>query len=83
MPTVKYIANTIPPAVIGMPANSRLFDGRKYMWDGKTYSSEGEAKSSEEAYKKDGFETRIAQDEGAYMVYTRRVVKEVKVEGSP
>lgn len=83
MPTDRYIAKKIPDEGIEMPADSRLFDGRKYMWDGKTYGSDGEAKSTEEAYKKDGFETKIAQEGDQYLVYTRRVIKEVKVEGAP
>jgi len=51
------------------------------MWDGRTYVNEGETKSTEEKYKKDGFETKIIKEENQYLIYTRREIKEIVLEG--
>jgi len=66
-----------------MVVASRIFDGKKYMWDGASHAGESQAKNAEEAYRKDGFETKTINEGANYFVYTRRVVKEVKVEGAP
>jgi hypothetical protein len=58
--------------------DSRTFNGKKYMWDGKIYN-EVDAKHFEDTYKKDGFEVKVVKHENNYLVYTRRVVKEVVV----
>ena len=63
--------------------NYRIIDGLKFMWDGKAYGSKTEAESVESGYKKDGFETKLFAEGPQFLVYTRRVVKEVKVEGAP
>jgi hypothetical protein len=65
-----------------MADNLKIIENRKYMWDGRTYDEKG-AKDAGEAYGKDGFDVKIFQDGGQHLVYTRRVVKEVKVEGAP
>jgi hypothetical protein len=61
--------------------NFNIIDGKKYMWDGEEYESESAAKANKEKYIKDGFETKLIDEEGKFLVYTRRVVKDVKVEG--
>ncbi|MEW5759604.1 MAG: hypothetical protein AB1779_02425 [Candidatus Thermoplasmatota archaeon] len=58
----------------------RKFNGVKYLWDGIVYNSIDEAKEKENIYKKDGFETVVFEEGGKAYIYTRRVVKEVKVE---
>jgi hypothetical protein len=58
---------------------ARTIDGKKFMWDGKEYGKE-DAEKTAEGYENDGFEVRLVEEEGKYLVYTRRVVKEVKVE---
>ena len=65
-----------------MPEMSKKIDGKKYMWDGKTYDSEMEAKDAESIYKKNNFETELLKDDDRYLVYTRRVVTDVVVEGA-
>jgi len=62
---------------------AKVVDGKKFMWDGKTYNREQEAKEITSAYEKEGFETLMWEEEGKYFVYSRRVVKEVVVEGQP
>ena len=49
------------------------------MWDGQLYTSQEEVASAEAAYQKDTFEVRVVQEEGQFLIYTRRVVKEVVV----
>lgn len=62
---------------------SRRFDGKKFMWDGEVYEREEEAKERAEKYKSDGFEVRMVEEDGKFYLFTRRVVAEVKVEGTP
>jgi hypothetical protein len=64
-----------------MPDISRKIDGRKFMWDGNIYSNADEAKDVETGYKKEDFETGIIEENGKYLVYTRKVVTEFVVEG--
>jgi len=56
-------------------------EGDKYMWDGAGYASRAEAEAKAGAYKTDGFETQIVEEEDKFLVYTRRVVTEIVVEG--
>jgi hypothetical protein len=62
---------------------ARIFNGKKFMWDGKAYKDESERRESIQKYKDDGFEIETAEEDNQYFLFTRRVVKEVKVEGSP
>ncbi len=66
-----------------MPENWKILDGKKFMWDGESYEEMDLAQTAEESYKKNGFETKIIEEEGKPLVYTRREVKEVVVEGQP
>ena len=56
-------------------------DGDKYMWDGASYPSREEAQAQAKTYASDGFETQVIEAEGAFAVYTRRVVTEIVLEG--
>ncbi len=51
------------------------------MWDGINYESETAAKENADKYSKDGFETKLIEEDGKYLVYSRRVAKEIKIEG--
>lgn len=59
---------------------SRKINGKKFMWDGNEYGSEMEAKTTSEKYSRDGFETEIVEENGKFYLFTRRVVKEIKIE---
>ena len=61
---------------------SRKFEGKKYMWDGSEYKDETEARGAMETYTASGFDTKQIQEGGAFYVFTRRVVTEVKVVGA-
>ncbi len=56
-------------------------EGDKYMWDGAEYDSRDEAQAKTSTYETDGFETQIVEEENKFLVYTRRVVTEIVLEG--
>ena len=62
---------------------ARNFDGKKYMWDGRSYSSEQEMNDIKKAYLDKGFEVHVVEEEKEYFLFSRRLVKEVAVEGQP
>ena len=66
-----------------MPQDVRLFDRRKFMWDGEPYASRADAEAKRGQYEGQGFETQLTEEDGQFLLYTRRVVKEVVVEGAP
>ena len=62
---------------------ARIFNGKKFMWDGRAYTNEKERREIGQKYEDDGFEVELVEEGGEYFLFTRRVVKEVVVEGSP
>ncbi len=56
---------------------ARMFGNEKYMWDGETYASRKDAEAKQDEYRKAKFRTQIVEADGAFVVYTRRVVTEV------
>ena len=62
---------------------ARTFGGKKFMWDGRAYIDEKERRENAKKYKDDGFEVELVEEGGQYFLFTRRVVKEVLVEGKP
>lgn len=66
-----------------MPDLSKIIHGKKFMWDGVVYESEKEAMDMKEKYKNDNFEVEMIEEENRYLLYTRRVVKEIVLEGQP
>jgi hypothetical protein len=59
---------------------SEKFDGMKFMQDGKVYPSKEDAEKAMESYRSGGFDVRLLEEGGGFLVFSRRVVKEVKVE---
>lgn len=57
---------------------SEKFDGKKFMCDGKEYESKEEAEKKMQEYAKDGFEVSILEENGKFLVFSRRVVSEKK-----
>ena len=51
--------------------------GKKFMWDKAHYSTEEEAHEKIAQYEKDGFEAECVEENGMYLVYTRRLVTEI------
>jgi hypothetical protein len=62
---------------------SKLIDGKKYMWDGVVYESEAQAQEVKKKYEDDNFEVQLIQEENQHLVYSRRVVTEIVLEGEP
>ena len=62
-----------PGQYIGRETNARCADGE----------SAEEAEGKKKEYEGNEFEVRVFEKEGKHLVYTRRVVKEVIVEGAP
>jgi hypothetical protein len=61
------------------PNLSLIHDGKKYMWDGRVYATREEMSAVEEDYQKNDFELWVTEEEGKFLIYTRRVVKQVPV----
>jgi len=59
---------------------SEKFDGMKYMQDGKVYDSKAEAEKAMEGYRNDSFDVRLLEEAGKFLVFSRRIVKEVKID---
>jgi hypothetical protein len=66
-----------------MPDVSKIINGKKYMWDNVVYESKKETQDLMEKYKKDDFEVELLEEKNQYLLYTRRVVTEIVVEGEP
>ena len=64
-----------------MPDASKIINGRKVMWDGVEYATEKEAQDVKKTYEDDKFEAELVEEEGKYLLYTRRVVTEIVLEG--
>ena len=58
----------------------KIIDGVKIMWDGYTYEDRSKAQEVEEEYKQNRFETLIIEEDGQFLVYTRREVTEIILE---
>ena len=61
----------------------RVIDGKKFMWDGENYDSKEAALENKSKYEGDGFDTQLVEEEGVAYVFTRRLVTEIVVEGTP
>jgi len=64
-----------------MPDLSKIINGKKVMWDSVEYESEKEAQELKKKYEDDNFEVELVEEEGKYLLYTRRVVTEIVLEG--
>jgi len=64
-----------------MPDSSRIINGKKFMWDGVVYESKEKAQEVMEKYNIDGFKVELIEEEKQYLLYTRRVVTKIVVEG--
>jgi hypothetical protein len=61
------------------PTLSLFQDGKKFMWDGSIYATREEVAAVEAAYQKNNFEVCVTEEEGKFLIYTRKVIKEVVV----
>ena len=58
-----------------------LFKEKKFMWDGIDYPSKEKVLEKIQTYKKNGFEVETLEESGKVYLYTRRIVKEILVQG--
>ncbi|MCK4772851.1 MAG: hypothetical protein KAT18_08015 [Candidatus Latescibacteria bacterium] len=65
------------------PEIALFFDGRKFMWDEEAYDTREAAEAKMQEYEDKEFETQLVEKDDEYLVYNRRVAKEVVVEGTP
>jgi len=66
-----------------MPDSSKIINGKKFMWDGVTYDSEDAALETKKKYQDDKFEVELIKEDQQPLLYTRRVVTEIVLEGEP
>lgn len=65
-----------------MQPDSVMFrEGDKLMWDGEVYETHEAAEAKQKEYADHDFETQLVQQEGKFLVYSRRVVTEIVLEG--
>ncbi|HMD85115.1 MAG TPA: hypothetical protein VKO18_10495 [Terriglobia bacterium] len=64
------------------PNLSLVSDGKKFMWDGRLYATGEEASTVRDACQSDGFEVRLVEEGGKFLIYTRRTVKGVAATAS-
>ena len=63
------------------PNLALISEGKKFMWDGRLYGTRQDASLAGEGYRNDNFEVRVEEEGGKFLVYTRRMVREVVVAG--
>lgn len=59
----------------------RYVDKDKYLWDGAIYETREEAEAKKGEYEANNFQTQLFEQEGKFLVYSRRVVTEIVLEG--
>ncbi len=62
---------------------ARTFNGKKFMWDGRTYDNKQEMTKVKQEYQDKDFEVEVVEEDSKHFLFSRRLVKEVVVEGSP
>jgi hypothetical protein len=65
------------------PQQVRYAGTEKFMWDGTIYETKEEAENKKAEYEASKFQVQLFDQEGKYLLYTRRVVTEIVVEGQP
>ncbi|MGA2459063.1 MAG: hypothetical protein ABSF85_15950 [Terriglobales bacterium] len=58
------------------PNLAMMSDGKKFLWDGQPYDSKEAAASAAQSYQNDNFQVQTVEEDGKFLVYTRRVIKE-------
>ncbi len=64
-----------------LPDNVMFREGDKFMWDGELYETREAAEAKQKEYEAHDFETQLVEREGKFLVYSRRVVTEIVLEG--
>lgn len=64
------------------PEEARYEGNKKFMWDGEVYESQSDALSRKKLYEEKGFEVGMFNEQEKFLLYTRREVKEIVIEGT-
>ena len=59
------------------PNLSMISDGMKFMWDGQLYDNREESSRAAESYQNEDFQIQMVEEDGKFLLYTRRTAKEV------
>lgn len=51
--------------------------GKKFMWDGQVYETNEEAYRVQQSYENDKFEVRKVEQDGKFLLYTRRTAEQL------
>lgn len=65
-----------------MPGEVVSIGEKKFMWDGVDFPSKEAVLDAMQTYKKNGFDVELVEEGDKLFLYTRKVVKEVVVQGS-
>ena len=60
-----------------MASDAVFINEKKFMWDGVDFSSKEAVLDTMQAYKKNGFEVELLEEDDKLLLYTRRVVENV------
>ncbi|MBI5245006.1 MAG: hypothetical protein HY922_15180 [Elusimicrobia bacterium] len=66
-----------------MPQLARILDGKKFLWNGVEYEARKQAEEASSAYEKEAFETRMIEEGGKHLIYTRRVAAQQTATETP
>jgi len=58
------------------PNLAMMSDGKKFLWDGQPYDSKEAASAAAQSYQNENFLVQMVEEDGKFLVYTRRVIKE-------
>ena len=64
-----------------MARDSVSVNEKKFMWDGVVFPSKEALLDAMQSYKKNGFDVELLEEGEKLFLYTRRVVKDVVVQG--
>ena len=64
-----------------MVENYIVVENKKFMWDGTAYENGKDAQDTMAEYEKENFETTLVEADNQFLVYTRRVVTEIVMDG--
>jgi len=59
------------------PRLALINEGKKFMWDGGVFDTRDESLQQARVYEKENFEVRTVEQDGKFLLYTRRVIKEM------
>lgn len=64
------------------PNLTAIIEGKKFMWDGRVFDTREQCLCEAEVYRLDNFEVQVVENEGKFLLYSRRTVKEVVASAS-